>query len=184
MSGCKVNSGVQLACGDLLYPGGADADFWVGYISDLGTRISNLQAGAISSLQFLAYQGLKKFGGAKLSHNFGSEVQVGAGGNISFLHRATVKLITQSTEDDVEVQRLLQSVDAFIIYGNNNDQLFILAPTKGLRAAAGPLQFTGQATGDDVSDTVILEGAEKTKPLRFFSSSYSASVALLDSYIR
>lgn len=187
MGSCKVVNPITNVCGDLLYPGGADKDFYVGYISDLGTRISNLQAGDISSLSFVAYAGLRKMEGQKFSHNFGSETVVGAGKNVSFLHRATVKLITQSTADDVEMQRMAQATDMFIIYQNNNDQLFILAPTKGLSVAAGALQSTGVNQGDDVSDTLILEGAEKTKPLRFSistSATITQNISYLDGLIR
>lgn len=184
MANCRAVNGITMVCGDLLYPGGADKDFWVGYVSDLGTKISNAQTGDISSLSFKAYMGLVKFEGAKLAHVFSSEIQVGAGRNIAIVHRAAIKLITQSTADDVEIQRLASSTDAFIVYRNNNDQFFILGPTKGLTVAAGPLQSTGQNVGDDVSDNLILEGAEKTKPLRFFSSSVATTEALLDSYVR
>ena len=181
---CKAVNGITQVCGDLLYPGGADKDFWIGYLSELGTRFSTTQTADISSIQFVAYAGLKKFEGAKMVHNFGSEFVVGAGGNVSFLHRATVKLITQSTADDVEVQRLLQATDAFLIYQNNNDQFFIMGAAKGLRGAAGTLQFTGVSSSDDVSDNVILEGAEKTKPLRFFVTSATATISYLDGLIR
>lgn len=184
MATCKVTNPVQLACGDLLYPGGADGVFYVGYISDLGIKLSNAQTSDISSLTFMAYAGLRKFEGAKFSHNFGSELAKGTGGNLSFTHRGTVKLITQSTADDVSMQQLAQATDAFIIYQNNNNQWMILGPTKGLQAAPGPLQTTGVATGDDISDTLILEGAEKTKPLRFFATSETVTQTLLDSYVR
>ena len=184
MATCKVTNPVQLACGDLLYPGGADGVFYVGYISELGIKLSNAQIADISSLTFMAYAGLRKFEGTKFAHNFGSEIALGAGKNISYTHRGTVKLITQSTADDVSVQQLSQSTDAFIIYQNNNNQWMILGPTKGLSVAAGPLQTTGTETGADISDTLILEGAEKTKPLRFFSVSETATQTLLDSYVR
>lgn len=184
MAGCKVTNPINLACGDLLYPGGADGVFYVGYLSELGTRFSNAQIADISSITFVAYAGLRKFEAAKFSLKFDSELAVGAGGNISVTHRANIKLITQSTADDVSMLQLAQATDAYIIFQNNNNQWFILAPTKGLRAVAGPLQSTGQASGDDVSDMLILEGAEKTKPLRFFSVSETATQTLLDSYVR
>lgn len=184
MAGCKVTNPVNLACGDLLYPGGADGVFYVGYLSDLGTRISNTLTGDISSLSFVAYAGLRKFEGAKFAHIFMSETAIGTGGNISITHRGTVKLITQSTADDRAMLELIQMTDGFIIYQNNNNQWFILGPTKGLRAMPGALQSTGQNSGDDVADTVILEGAEKTKPLRFFVTSETATQTLLDSYVR
>lgn len=184
MAGCKVTNPINLACGDLMFPGGADGVFYVGYLSELGTRFSNTQTADISSITFAAYAGLRKFEGAKFSHVFMSELAIGAGGNISVTHRATIKFITQSTTDDVAMLQLAQATDAYFIYQNNNNQWFILAPTKGLRAMPGPLQSTGQNSGDDVSDTLILEGAEKTKPLRFFSVSETATQTLLDSYVR
>src|SRR5678810_253643 len=109
MATCKVVNPVTLACGDLLYPGGADGVFYVGYISELATRFSNAQIADISSISFVAYAGLRKFEGSKFAHIFASEIAVGAGGNISYTHRATVKLITQSTADDVSMQQLSQS---------------------------------------------------------------------------
>lgn len=181
--GCKVQYGVQNVCGDIVYPSGADATFWVGYVSDLSTRFSTTQSAAISSLSFVAYAGLVKFEGQKFSHVFSSETQVGAGGNISYLHKAAVKVIGLSTQDDVEIQRLTQSIDAFIIYQNNNDQFFILGPSKGLRAVAGPLQSTGQGMGDDITDNVTLEGVEKVKPLRFFVTDVATTISYLNARV-
>lgn len=181
--GCKVQYGVNNVCGDILYPSGADKDFWVGYVSDLGTRFSQTQSGVISSISFVAYAGLVKFEGQKFAHNFSSELQVGAGGNISILHKAAIKLITQSTQDDVEVQRLCQAIDAFIIYQNNNEQFFILGPAKGLRAVAGPLQSTGQNMGDDITDNVTLEGVEKVKPLRFLVTDTATTLSYLNARV-
>lgn len=178
MAVCKTQYGIDLVCGDLIFPSGADKSFYVGYLSELSAQFALTQAAAISTISFAAYGGLRKFSGVKFSHIYASELQKAAGGNIMYLHRATLKLIALSVQDDVEIQRLTQSTDAFIVYKNNNDQRFILAPLNGLSAVAGPLSTTGQNPGDDVSDTVILEGLEKTKPLRF-----SGTDALLDSYV-
>lgn len=184
MPGCKAQYGTRLVCGDLLFPGGAYPDFWVGYISDLGTPISGVQSAPISSLSFVAYTGLVRFDGQKFAHAFSSAWNKGAGGNGYFTHRSIVKLLALSTQDDVEIQRLLQAQDAFIVYGNNNDQLFISGYGKGLASVPGDLTTTGVAAGDDVTDTVTLEGAEKTKPVRFDSGSgFAASVAYLNARV-
>jgi len=68
--GCKAQYGISNVCGDILFPGGADQDFYVGYISDLSTRFSLTQSGVISSLAFTAYNGLVKFSGQKFAHKF------------------------------------------------------------------------------------------------------------------
>lgn len=180
---CKVQYGISNACGDLLFPGGADKTFWAGYVSDLSVRFSTAQTGVISSISFKAYQGLVKFEGQKFSHIFASEGQKAAGGNRSIVHRSTVKFLTLSTQDDVEIQRFIQAEDMFIIYKDNNDQFFISGYGNGLAYEPGPIQTTGQASGDDVSDTIILAGVEKTKPLRFLVTDVASTIAYLDARV-
>lgn len=184
MAICKVQYGIDNRCGDLLFPGGADKDFWVGYTSDLGTRFDLTQTGALSAIQFAAYAGLVKFEGIKYSNSFDYETVVGAGGNIFYTHKALVKLIALSTQDDVEIQRLTQAQDAFIVYQNNNEQFFIMGASKGLKAVAGPLGGTGVQAADNVADMVTLQGEEKTKPLRFFATSVTNTLSLLNGYVR
>lgn len=164
---CKTQYGISIVCGDLLFPGGADAIFYVYYTDELSTPLSLLQTAAISNIPFAAYFGLRKFEGQKFSHKFGSEWAKGAGGNGFFKHSAAVKLISLSTQDDVEVTRLLQATNASILYKDNNGVYKILGAQNGLQSVAGPLQTTGVADSDDVSDMITLEGAEKTKPLIF-----------------
>lgn len=164
--GCRVLQDLTLECGDNLYPAGAAGLLWVGYASDLSTPFDLSQAADIQTILFSAYRGLRKLEGVKYAHIFASEGQVGAGGNISIIHRATMKFITRSTQDDRVVQQLMQATDAFIIYQNSAREFFILGPS-GMRYAAGPIQTTGQNPGDDNSDNVILEGTEIVKPLRF-----------------
>lgn len=183
MSGCRVQYGIDLVCGDLLFPGGASQDFYVGYTSDLGAAISNTQLGVISSLSFVAYRGLVKFQGQKFAHKFDWSWTKGAGGNGYWMHRGTVKLIALNTQDDVEVQRLLQAQDAFVVWRNNNDAFFISGYRNGLTGMPGDVGTSGVAAADDVSDTIILEGAEKTKPLRFDTGSVTANVSYLDARV-
>ncbi len=179
--GCKARYGIRNVCGDLLFPSGADKGFWVGYVSDLATQLSSAQSGIISALPaFVAYSGLVYFEGQKYSHVFSTEGQKAAGGNRSIIHRSTVKLISLSTQDDVEIQALMQAEDAFVIYRDNNEQFFISGYRNGLAYAPGPLQSTGQTQTDDVTDTVILEGVEKTKPLRFLVTDVPTTVAYLN----
>ena len=96
MANCKVQYGINNVCGDLLRSSGIDKDFWVGYVSDLGTRISLTQTAAISSLSFTAYNGLVKFEAQKFSHVASYDLQKGAGGTISFLHRTAPISLTFS----------------------------------------------------------------------------------------
>lgn len=183
MANCKVQYGISTVCGDNLFPGGADKDFWVGYVSDLSTRIPSTQIGPISSLAFAGYNGLVKFEGNKGAHKFDDAFSKGGGANIAFIHRAILKLLPLNTQDDVEIQRLVQAQDAFIIYQNNNDQFFILGAQKGLTSVPGELRTTGQATTDDVTTTVTLEGAEKTLALRFFVTDVATTIAYLNNRV-
>lgn len=183
MANCKVLYGINTVCGDNLFPGGADKDFWVGYVSDLSNRFPSTQTGVISSFSFAAYGGLVKFEGNKGAHKFDAALNKGGGGNISYTHRAILKLLPLNTQDDVEIQRLTQAQDAFIIYQNNNDQFFIIGAQKGLTAVPGELNTTGQAITDDVSTTVTLEGAEKTLPLRFFVTDVATTILYLNNRV-
>lgn len=185
MANCKVVTGINNVCGDLLQASGADKDFWVGYVSDLGTRFSLTQQAAIGSISFLAYMGLVKFEGQKYAHSFGAELVKGGGGSISYKHTGNAKLMRLSTTDDVEFQRLTQAQDAFIIYQDNNESFFILGPSKGLMAVAGPISTTGVAAGEDTTSSITFEGNEKVLPLRFsLGTTTSAIITYLDSLVR
>lgn len=185
MPNCKVVTGINNVCGDLLQASGVDKDFYVGYISDLSVRFSTTQAAAISGIQFTPYNGLIKFEGQKYAHKFDYELAVGAGGSISYVHKAMVKLMNHSTADDVELQRMTQAQDMFIISQDNNENFFIYAPSKGFSAVAGPIRTTGQAAGEDVSSTLNFIGNEKVIPLRFTTGGTTAAIiTYLDSLIR
>lgn len=180
---CRVQYGITLACGDLLFPGGVFPDFYVGYVRDLSSPISTTQSGDVSSLSFVAYRGLTKFEGQKYAHKPDWEWVKGAGGNGYFLQRFMAKLTSLSTQDDVEIQRLLQAQDAFIIYRNNNDNFKILGAKNGLSSVAGPVGTDGQAASDEITDTVTLEGAESTKPIRFKVTDVPTTVAYLNARV-
>jgi hypothetical protein len=185
MANCKAVYGINNVCSDLLQASGADKDFYVGYVTDLSARISLAQTGAISSLSFLSYMGLVKFEGQKFSHSFSHELAVGAGGSISYKHMVNVKLMPLSTQDDVEIQRLTQAQDAFFIMQGNNEDFYILGPSKGLKAVAGPLRTSGVAAGEDVSTGISFEGNEKVVPLRFsLNTTTSAIISYLDGLVR
>lgn len=185
MANCKVVNPITNVCGDLLQASGVDKDFYVGYVSDLSVRFSLAQTAPISSIQFIPYNGLVKMEGQKYAHQFGGELVVGGGGSISYKHTGSISLMALSTQDDVEIQRLTQAQDMFIVYQDNNENFFILGPSKGLKAVAGPLFTTGLAAGEDVSNKISFEGNEKVKPLRFsLGTTTSAIVTYLDSLIR
>lgn len=183
--GCKAGSGITNVCSDLLQASGADKDFYVGYVSDLGTKFSLTQSAAISSISFQAYMGLVKFEGQKFSHSFGHELVKGAGGSISYKHMATVKLMPLSTQDDVEIQRLSQAQDAFFIMQGNNEDFYIIGPSKGLTAVPGAMRTSGVAAGEDVATSLSFEGNEKVVPLRFsLGTTQAAIISYLDGLVR
>lgn len=182
---CKVVTGIGNVCGDLLQASGADKDFYVGYISDLSVRFSLAQTGPISNIQFIPYNGLIKFQGQKYAHKFDHELVVSPGGSISFLHKAMVKLMALSTQDDVELQRLAQAQDMFIINADNNESLYIYAPSRGFSAVSGPMGTTGEKAGEDVVDVLNFTSNEKVVPLRFtLGGTFAADIAYLEGLIR
>lgn len=183
VTNCKVLYGVNNVCGDNLFPAGMDKDFYVGYVSDLSIPFPTTQTGVISSISFAGYGGLVKFSGNKFTHNVTYPWVKGPGGNGFFQHTAAVKLIALSLQDDVEEQKLLQAQDAFMIYRNNNDKFFIAGASKGLTSIAGDFGGTGTAAADDVSDTITLQGAEKTKPLRFEVTDLATTILYLENRI-
>lgn len=184
MADCKGVYGIQNVCGDLLQASGADKDFFTGYISDLGTWFDLTQSAVISSISFVAYAGLQLWQGQKFSHVFDWELAKGAGGSISYTHKAKVKLMALSVQDDIEIQRLSQAQDAFIIWQDNNNNFFIHAPGKGMLAMAGPLASTGEGPGLDRQTIISLEGNEKVLPLRFSTGTAQQTYAYLTSLIR
>lgn len=184
MANCKVVNGINNVCGDLLQASGVDKDFWVGYVSDLSVKFSLTQTGPISSIQFIPYNGLIKFEGQKFAHKFDAELAVAPGGGISYVHKGAVKLMNLSTQDDVELQRLTQAQDMFVIVQDNNENFFIYAPSKGFNAVAGPIRTTGQAAGEDVSSTVSFIGNEKVLPLRFTVGTTQETIDYLNNLIR
>lgn len=185
MANCKVVTGINNVCSDLLQASGVDKDFWVGYVSDLSVRFSLTQTGPITSIQFIPYNGLVKFEGQKFAHKFDYELTVAPGGSISYTHKGQIKLKNMSTQDDVEIQRLTQAQDMFIIIQDNNENFFIYAPSKGFQAVAGALATTGMAAGEDTSTVINFMGSEKVLPLRFSTgSTTSANITYLDSLIR
>jgi len=181
--GCKAQLGISVSCGDLNFASGADKTFWLGYVSDLASNFSTAQTGFITSMSFKAYSGLVKFEGVKFSHQFSSEATKSAGGNRSIVHKAAIKLLALSTQDDVEVQKLIQAEDVFIVYRNNNNQFFIAGYGVGMSYDPGPVNSTGVGQGDDVSTTINLSGVESTLPLRFLVTDVATTVAYLDARV-
>ena len=185
MANCRVVTGINNVCGDLLQASGVDKDFYVGYVSDLSAKFSLLQTGPITGMTFVPYTGLIKFEGQKYAHKFDHELAVAGGGSISFVHKALIQLMAMSTQDDLELQRLAQAQDMFIVSADNNENFFIYAPSKGFSAVAGPIGSTGQKAGEDLADTLNFTSNEKVLPLRFTrGTTYQADITYLDSLIR
>lgn len=178
---CKITQGIENTCEDVLGVGGMDPTFWIGYKSDLDTQISLAQTADISQLDFGAYGGLYRFDGQKFQHSFGDELVVSAGGNKSYLHSLVVKLLTKTTEDDVTLQELNLGNDIFAIVQDNNQKFFILGAGSGL-SSVSDTQNSGQTGDSDTTNTVTLQGSERTKKLRFsLGAGYSSTLAYLES---
>lgn len=185
MANCRVTNPITNVCGDLLQASGVDKDFWVGYVSDLSVRFPLTMLAPISSIQFIPYNGLKKFEGQKYAHKFDKAGNVAPGGNISLSHKGMIKLKALSTQDDLSLLQLMQAQDMFVIIQDNNESLFIYAPSKGFSYVAGDIGTTGQAAGEDTADTLNFIGNEKVPPLRFtLGGTIDADLAYLNSLIR
>jgi len=182
LTNCKIGGGLNADCEDILGVGGAAPYFWVGHKSELDTQISLSQSGDITALDFGPYGGLRRFDGQKYSHSFGDELAVTAGGNKSWTHTVTAKVLSKSTTDDVYLQQMQIAQDMFVIIEDNNQNFFILGAGNGLSATAGT-QNSGQTSDSDTTDTVTLTGSEKTKKLRFrLPGGYQATLNYLQSF--
>jgi len=178
---CNVENGISNTCADLLRVGGLDLTFWVTYKTQLDTQISLTQTADISALDFGTYGGLVRFDGNKFAHSAGSELTVAAGGNKSYKHTFTAKLLSNSTADDVSLQQLALGNDVIIIAQTNNREFFIYGAGNGLTAEAGA-QNSGQTADSDTTDTITLSGQELTKPLRFAQATYQQTLDYLESF--
>lgn len=182
MASCKLLYSIDLACGDTLAPAGLDGLLFAGYVQDLATPFPLTLASDVTGVQFTAYNGLKRLQGVKYAHLAVMEGQVGAGGNVSLLHRLTIKVITNSTQDDAQIMRLMQATDIFFFAKDALGAYKIVGPT-GMRYAAGQLQSLGQAATDDTSDTLIFESTEVVKPLRFAPTAVTDITAYLNARV-
>ncbi len=165
---CKVTSGISNTCPDILKSSGMGKTFWVGYLSDLDTQFSLALAADISQIDFGSYGVLHRFDGVKYAHDWTSELAVASGGNKSWTQNFNAKLISGSTEDDLQLRNLQLGDDIFIIGQDLNQQFWILGAGNGLSSTAGSSGSGGKEQGGDISDVVTLSGSEITpKPLRF-----------------
>lgn len=178
---CKADSGIENLCSSLLKVGGLDKDLWILYKSELDTQISLAQTDKIRTLDFGSYGGLRKFSGRKFSHSFSVALATAQGGNKSYTHTLNMKLLADSTDDDVVLQNLALGDDIIAIVQDNNQEFFILGAGNGLSANSD--DSTSGTTGDsDTSNNVVLVGSEKTKALRFeLLAGYQATLDYLES---
>jgi hypothetical protein len=180
ISNCRATSGFTSNCDDLLRVGGLDRTFWIGYKSQLDTQISLAQTADIGTLDFGSYGGLLRFDGNKFAHSFTDALQVAGGsGNRSYKHTLTVKLLPNSTADDVILQQINLGQDMFAVVQDNNRKFFILGAGNGL-ASESDERTSGETADADTRDTVVLSGSETTKALRFaLGAGYDATLAYL-----
>ena len=175
---CKIETGIINDCSDLLRVGGISKTFWVGYLSELATQFDLTQGSDISTIDFAAYGGLRRFDGNKFSHSFGSELTVAAGGNKSYKQTFVFKILTNTTADDLTLEDLNLGNDIFIVAQDNNKKFYIIGAGNGLSVVTD-VQNTGVTGDSDVADTVTLEGQELTKPLRLLDTNYQTTLDFL-----
>jgi len=163
---CKAADGLTFTCADTLKVGGVSPTFWIGYLSELDTAISLLQTADINTLDFGSYGGLRRFEGNKFSHSAGYALVEAAGGNKSYTHSVTAKVVSDSTADDVILQDLSLGNDIFVVSQDNNRVFYIYGAGNGLRVSANT-QNSGTTGDSDTTYQLTLEGQELTMPLRF-----------------
>jgi len=167
ITNCRATSGFTSSCTDLLRVGGLDRTFWLGYISQLDTKISLLQTADIGTLDFGSYGGLLRFDGNKFAHSFSDELQVAGGsGNRSYKHTLTAKLLPNTTADDVIMQQINLGQDMFAIVQDNNRNFFILGAGNGLSSESNA-RNSGETSDSDTRNAIVLSGSEVTVALRF-----------------
>lgn len=176
---CKATTGLSFTCTDLLKVGGTGPTFWIGYLSELATLFSLAQSADIGTISFTGYGGLRRMEGNKFAHSAGYTMNEIAGGNKNYTHTVAVKVVSDSTADDVTLQNFALGNDMFLIIPDNNQQVFIYGAGNGLRVSANT-QNSGQTGDSDTTYQVTFEGTEKTMPLRFaLGGGYSATIAYL-----
>lgn len=179
MVSCKSASGISNSCTDLLRVGGLDKTFWLFYKSQLDTQISLAQSADINALDFGPYGGLIRFDGQKFSHQYSSNLVVANSGNRSYTHEVIIKILANTTAQDVILQNIHLGQDIVAIVQDNNQKFFILGAGNGLYATADP-HGSGQTGDADTGHTLTLSGAELTEPLRFsLGAGYQATLDYL-----
>jgi hypothetical protein len=142
--------------------------FWAGYLSDLDTQFSLAQAADISQIDFGSYGTLFRFDGTKFAHDWTSELAVATGGTKSWTQNFNIKLLTGTTADNLQLQKLQTGDDIFIVAPDLNQQFWIFGAGNGLSATAATSGSGGKENGGDTSDIITLTGTEITaKPLIF-----------------
>lgn len=180
---CKTTQGTSFSCDDLKKVGGLKPDFYVGYLSELDTAFSLLQTTDLSQIDFGSYGGLRKYSGNKFSHTAGDELVVAPGGNKSYTHTVVVKLLSDSTSDDLNLQTLALGNDIFVIVEDNNRVFKIYGAGNGLSVNADVFN-SGQTGDSDTTNTITLVGQELTKALRFnLGGGYQATKDYLENLV-
>lgn len=177
---CKASSGLLFSCSDLLKVGGLTPTFWISYLSELDTAISLSQAADISQIDFGSYGGFRRMEGNKFSHSAGYTMTEAAGGNKSYTHTVTVKVVSDSTADDLTLHNLSLGNDLFIVAQDNNRNFYIYGPGNGLRVSAN-VQNSGQTGDSDTTYQLTFEGQELVMPLRFaLGAGYQATLDYIE----
>ena len=182
---CLIEDGITAQCNDLRKVGGVDKRFWLfntdGLNRAIGTEGFTIGSGGhAEAIAFNSYGGLQLFVGKMNSHSAGVELVNNPGANKFFKHTVTAKLFNSAPWDDVVLQDMAVAHLGAIVE-TQNEEFYVYGPYNGLDVTA-MVRNTGTDPTGDVSIQITMEGAEKILPLRFFKTSYAASLALLVGY--
>ena len=177
---CKASAGLTFTCEDLLSVGGVSPVLWFGYLSELDTQFSLTQAADISQMDFGSYGGLRRLEGNKFSHSAGYTLVEAAGGNKSYTQSVTIKVVSNSTADDLTLHNMSLGNDLFFVVQDSNRVFKLYGAGQGLKATANT-QNTGQTGDSDTTNQLTFEGQELTLPLRFaLGGGYQATLDYIE----
>lgn len=179
---CIINSGITADCDDLTRIGGVNKRAWVFNLEDQYGKPTYTTGvdGYVTAITFPTYSGTYRFETKKNSHTGGYTLVSAEGGNKFFQHDVTMKLFSTTPTDDDVIKELLVA-NTVVILETNNQEFLIYGANNGLEVTEGT-QNSGQADNSDTTTNLTFQGAEKTAPLRFFTTDYATTLAALEGY--
>lgn len=173
------------SCEDLRRVGGVDRRLWIFNISTVDDTVGDSGFtidgnGYVTAIAWGIYGGLWKFESQKRSHSGGYTGVIQPGGNKFFNHDVIAKLFNATPADDDVIEEL-STANVGIILETNNKEFLIYGGYNGMEMIEAT-QNSGAEAESDTTSTLTFQGQERSLPLRFFTTDYATSVALLESY--